>query len=188
MREVFDDRKYMLIGPQPWSLPITAKTWAHEDGQEMSTGFHRGYTWAVAAPLYNVPSGILGSTEPPMTNWLNVTIADNLVTSFPPTPAFVQAFLRPVILPSHGTYRVTAEVTVSGGGRIALVVRGHNLLDGLAEVAATSTSSGWITLAVTFTTVPHAVPNLPNLAQACVMLEHNGVGTAQFRNVALASA
>lgn len=188
MREVFDDRKYMLNGPQPWSLPIISKTWAHEDGQEKSTGFHRGYTWAVAAPLYTVPSGILGSTEPPMPNWLNVTIADNLVTSSPAASPFVQAFLRPVILPSHGTYQVTAEVNVSGGGRISLVVRGHNLLDGLAEVAATSTSSGWMTLAVTFTTVPHTVPLLPKLAQACVMMEHNGVGTAQFRNVMLAPA
>lgn len=183
MREVFDDRKYMLRGSPPWPLPITAKTWAASEGQEKATGFHRGYTWAVAAPLYNVPAGTLAPTDPPMPNWLNVTIADNLVTSSPASPAFTQAFLRPVILPRHGTYRVTAEVTVSGGGQIALVVRGYDFLDGLVESSSASSSSGWVTLAVTFRTVPHHVLRLPNLAQACIMLEHNGVGTAQFRNV-----
>jgi hypothetical protein len=45
-----------------------------------------------------------------------------------------------------------------------------------------------VTLAVTFTTVPHQVPRLPNLAQACIMLEHNGVGTGRFRNVVIAPA
>jgi hypothetical protein len=184
LREVFDDRKYMVSGPPPWLLPITSKVWAHADNQEYSTGYHRGYTWAVAAPLYDKPSDNLASTEPPKPNWLSVTIANDVITSRP-NPGFVQAFLRPAILPGHGTYRVTAEVMVSDGGKISLVVRGHNLLDGLDEKAAESTASGWVTLAVTFTTVPHQVPRLPNLAQACIMLEHNGLGTAQFRNVVI---
>lgn len=191
MREVFDDRKYMLSGAPPWSLPITPKAWPHADGQEYCSGYHRGYTWAVAAPLYETPADNLTLADPPKPNWLNITITENLITSAPfpaPNPRFVQAFLRPVIMPAHGTYRVTAEVMVSGGGRIALVVRGHNLLDGLEETAAESTASGWVTLAVTFTTVPHRVSNLPNLAQACIMLEHDGIGTAQMRNVCISPA
>lgn len=87
---------------------------------------------------------------------------------------------------------ISAECRLSGSaaGRSRIYIRGFNKLNGLAE-AASQTAIGvagigdWVTLSVSFTHLPHNNPKVPDPLTALMVLDHNGLGTCEWRNVTI---
>lgn len=84
----------------------------------------------------------------------------------------------------------TCECRLSGStaGRARMFARGYNKLNGLAETASATVigvagTGVWTNLSLTFAHVPHNNPKLPDALTSLILLDHNGFGTAEFRNV-----
>ena len=85
---------------------------------------------------------------------------------------------------------VSAECRLSGSaaGRARVFIRGFNKLNGLAEEASqtaigVSGIGNWVPLSVTFTHIPHNNPKVPDPLTAQLVLDHNGFGVCEWRNV-----
>ena len=175
IKRQFDPSLYMVTGRPPWALPITAKPWADLTNTETqaTVGYHDPVTWAILGDLQNPEKADPASaTDRTWHEWDRATITDNHIVFAAPTAGRgnqLNRAMRPVILPGHGRYKVTCSFT-GNTGTAKLIARGHNAVDGLAAVTASSTAAAG-TLSATFTTVPHNVKHFPNLPKVAVMLE-----------------
>lgn len=87
---------------------------------------------------------------------------------------------------------VTVECRLSGSvaGQARLYLRGFNKLNGEAEVASqiligAAGIGNWTPLTATFTHVPHNNPKVPDALTALLVLDHNGFGACEWRNVTI---
>ena len=174
---VMDMRRYVL--PPDGIIPIPTKTW-QLDLADLDNGYHVPYTWAVCATAYNAPDG--GSLNvQPWKQWLTVTFpgGGEIVST---EQAVQKIICRPVFLPRHTQWTVKADIMCTGGGLARIAVRGYDLLDGEALTISSSATSVYSTVSVSFRPRGHNL-RLPNAARAVIVLHHNGVGVARFKNV-----
>lgn len=138
--------------------------------------FNRPYSWAVhldqnAAPVAAPPNN-------PIAEWGRVTMNG---TTFACAAGGRNVIYRPVYFRQRRRYRFTVEVNT--GGTVALRVRGHDKLNGLTAISTQSTAaSGFPTIGVEFTPQQHGLAGLPDPCSALFVLDHNGTGTASWRN------
>ncbi|MBK8174272.1 MAG: hypothetical protein IPK66_03000 [Rhodospirillales bacterium] len=164
--DIVDYRKYSI---DRYTSEILQKTW--ED-------FNKPYTWCVHV-LQNVEpeAGITEGNPWPTTNWARVTFPGGRIDM---TSGGRNLVYRPVHLTSLGPHKISVEVQTTGIAKLR--ARGYDKLNGLAEQAEQSTSASWTTIEVIFTPRQHSVTHLPNPCYVLICLDHNGVGTASFRN------
>ena len=191
LQRLWDPVRYAV--PADGRIAISAKNWAYDPNDERH-GFHLPESWAVTARVFLAwPSGApqaRAMATPPWVEWTLVQIEDGLIRCLPFTATTAPGLTasrvcRPVLLSAHrhGAFRIRCEASCSAGGQARLMARGFDALDGLASVQSAAAAAEWTPLEVSFTTRPHNVPGLPNAARAVIVLRHNGIGTAQFRNV-----
>ena len=155
------------------SVPIAAKTWQD---------YNLPATWGVWMAQNETP--VADFPNCPSSYWNRVTIADNLITC---AAGGRNQVLRPIWLREIRRYRLSVDYTITGGGgsgNVKLRARGYDKLNGRVEQTDTSAGiSG--TLTVTFTPRQHTVAGLPNPAYVLFCLDHDGTGTASFRNATI---
>lgn len=189
LQMLWDVDRYRL--PADGVVPIVAKGWKY-DPTDVNAGFHIPWSWAVCVKVFDYPLGYSPAADNvvtmdmiPWPEWQTVSVADNLITSGPST-GLTKRICRPVLLSiNHGTWRLRCEARCSGGGAAVLIARGYDALAGDAYVQSSQAGVNWTPLECVFTTNPHNVRRLPNAAKVVVVLRHNGIGTAEFRNVTI---
>lgn len=155
------------------SIPIVAKTWRD---------YNLPATWGVWMAQNEEPVSDFPGC--PSSYWKRVKIAANLITC---AAGGRNRVLRPIWLREIRRYRLSVDYTITGGGgagNVKLRARGYDKLNGRAEETDTSEGTSG-TLTVTFMPRQHAVAHLPNPAYVLFCLDHDGTGTASFRNATI---
>ena len=183
-RTAFDLSRYRLTGVGPWPLPITAKPWMDftDETTRATTGFHNAGTWGILADFSEREiSDPASSSAAPYYEWRRATVTDGAITFTAPVAGQgnqTNRAIRPIILPHHGTWKVSATVA-GNSGTARLVARGYDKYDGEAQQVASTGGNGRLT--VTFTHRPHNHPAVSNLPSAAVVLE--STANASFMDV-----
>lgn len=160
--------------PYRATLAVPSKSWnSYHDPADGAVMIDMGRDVTATAPACPFPE------------WSRVTMDGNYITA---SGGGRNTICFPMWLNDRSTRTFAVDVTVAGGGTARVVARGHDKLDGLADpgqsqAASKSTSATEKTIAVTFTPRGHGVSGLANPNYVLLALDHDGTGTAKFRNM-----
>ena len=118
-----------------------------------------------------------------------MTFADNLLTMTSAPTNQTTRVGHPVYLRSTGEHVVRVKAQVSSGtGRAALVLRGYDNTNILAETRALTPlgTTSEVQLEARFTHHPHGLAAVHDPHRVGVFLWHNGIGTATFKDASVA--
>lgn len=170
LMEILNISRYDIDSLQNTKIVIPTQGW--ED-------YYDPLDWAIHADQQAAP---VVSSGVPFKEWERATKANGELIM---KPGGRNLAFRPVHLHSEGKYEITAVGKVSGGGTIRLEARGYDKLNGLAYTRFNSKSSEFDTLKVEFTLKQHTVKGLPNPRYVLVCLDHDGTGTAVFKDITI---